>query len=396
MGGKKSITEPVNGENANSAQQIPPDFEISSRGDRTAVLRLKGSWTIKHPLPGLDRELKRYRAENDVDCLVVDIKELTDWDSRLVSLLLRLRQACTQEKIDLQTGNLTQGLRRLLDMALQGSGSQARTTETAGLLSWGAVSSHAWSLYNGLLDFLDFFGQCVRATLAFFTGFASFRKRDVLNLVRECGVDALPIVTLINLLVGLILAFAGAIQLENFGAQIYVADLVTISMTREMGAIMTGIIMAGRTGAAFAAHLGTMTVNEEIDALQTFGFSPIEFLVVPRIIALVLMMPLLCLYADIMGMLGGLAVGVGMLDLTFAQYINETQLVFTYTNLGLGLFKSAVFGLLIALAGCYRGLKSGRSAASVGLAATSSVVAAIVAIIACDGLFAVLCNILGI
>jgi phospholipid/cholesterol/gamma-HCH transport system permease protein len=388
--------ESLGGEDAGSAGAAPPEFEVRARDDRTAVLRLKGSWTMKHVLPGLSRELRRFQAENDVTCLVVDIQELTDWDSRLVSLLLRLREACAEENIEFQTDNLSQGLRRLLDMAVKGAKAPAGRKEASGLLSWEVLSSRLSSFYSGLLDFLDFLGESVKATAVFFFGFACFRKRDLVHLVRECGVDALPIVTLINLLVGLILAFAGAIQLENFGAQIYVADLVTISMTREMGAIMTGIIMAGRTGAAFAAHLGTMTVNEEIDALQTFGFSPIEFLVVPRIIALVFMMPLLYLYAVIMGMLGGIAVGVGMLDLTFAQYINETQLVFTYTNLGLGLFKSAVFGLLIALAGCYRGLKSGRSAASVGLAATSSVVAAIVAIIACDGLFAVLCDILGI
>jgi len=163
------------------------------------------------------------------------------------------------------------------------------------------------------------------AFLKLLRGKARFRRSDFIMTIQECGVQALPIVSLISLLVGLILAFVGAVQLMMFGAQIYVASLVGIAMVRVMGAIMTGIIMAGRTGAAFAAQLGTMQVNEEIDALTTLGVSPMEFLVLPRMLALGLMMPLLCLYADLMGILGGLIVGVGMLDLSVVEYINQTR-----------------------------------------------------------------------
>ena len=151
-----------------------------------------------------------------------------------------------------------------------------------------------------------------------------FRAVDLFLLIQQCGAEALPIVTLISFLVGVILAFVGAVQLKQFGAQIYVADLVGIAMVREMGAMMTGIIMAGRTGAAFAAQLGTMKVTQEIDAFTTMGFSPLEFLVLPRVIALVLMMPLLCLYSDLVGVLGGAAIGVGMLDLSWTTYFRET------------------------------------------------------------------------
>jgi phospholipid/cholesterol/gamma-HCH transport system permease protein len=196
--------------------------------------------------------------------------------------------------------------------------------------------------------------------------------------------------------VGLILAFVGAVQLKMFGAQIYVANLVAIAMVREMGAMMTGIIMAGRTGAAFAAQLGTMQVNEEIDALKTMGLSPLEFLVLPRMLALILMMPLLCLYADLMGILGGVVVGIGMLDLSFSQYFEQTRAAITLTDLWLGVGKGVIFGVLVALAGCLRGMQSGRSASAVGDAATSAVVTAIVAIIVSDGLFAVITNVIGI
>ena len=196
--------------------------------------------------------------------------------------------------------------------------------------------------------------------------------------------------TLISFLVGLILAFIGAVQLRKFGAQIYVADLVGLAVTREMGAIMTGVILAGRTGAAFAAQLGTMQVNEEIDALITMGIPPMEFLVLPRMLALMLMMPLLCVYADLVGILAGLLVSTTLLQMPLLEYLNETRRAVDLVDCGIGVGKSVVFGALVALAGCLRGMQSGRSAAAVGAAATSAVVTGIVWIIASDGLFAVL------
>jgi phospholipid/cholesterol/gamma-HCH transport system permease protein len=181
-----------------------------------------------------------------------------------------------------------------------------------------------------------------------------------------------------------------------FGAQIYVANLVGIAMVRVMGAVMTGIIMAGRTGAAFAAQLGTMQVNEELDALETLGISPMEFLVLPRMLALCIMMPLLCLYADLMGVLGGLIVGVGMLDISAVQYYKQTQAAIGLNNLVIGLFHSAVFGILVALSGCLRGIQCGRSASAVGQATTSAVVTGIVSIIVATAIITVMCNVVGI
>jgi phospholipid/cholesterol/gamma-HCH transport system permease protein len=176
-------------------------------------------------------------------------------------------------------------------------------------------------------EMIAFLGDATLAFARLLRGKARFRRADLVEIIQECGANALPIVTLISVLIGLILAFVGAVQLKQFGAQIYVADLVGIAMAREMGAIMTAIIMAGRTGAAFAAQLGTMQVNEEIDALSTLGLSPMDFLVLPRMLALILMMPLLCIYADLMGILGGAVVGIAMLDLTPVEYFVETQSV---------------------------------------------------------------------
>jgi phospholipid/cholesterol/gamma-HCH transport system permease protein len=218
----------------------------------------------------------------------------------------------------------------------------------------------------------------------------------LLLLLQQCGVDALPIVSLISFLVGLILAFVGAVQLANFGASIYVADLVAIAMTREMGCIMVGIVMCGRTGAAFAAQLGTMKVSQEIDAFRMFGVSPVDFLVLPRLLALVFMIPLLTLYGDAVGIAGGFVVAKVMLGLSLTEYWQETREALTFLNIGSGVLKSAVFGFIVAFTGCLRGLQCGNNAAAVGLATTSAVVTAITGVIAADAVFAVAFNVLGV
>jgi len=201
---------------------------------------------------------------------------------------------------------------------------------------------------------------------------------------------------LINFLIGLILAFVGATELANFGASIYTADLVAVATVREMGCIMTGIIICGRTGAAFAAQLGTMKVNQEIEAFQTFGISPIEFLVLPRMLALIFMMPLLCLFADLISITGGFLVSTLMLDITPGLYLDRTVAAISLTGFLLGVFKGAFFGVVVALTGCLRGIQCGTNAAAVGQATTSAVVTGITCIIASDGLFAVICNALHI
>jgi phospholipid/cholesterol/gamma-HCH transport system permease protein len=214
--------------------------------------------------------------------------------------------------------------------------------------------------------------------------------------VRTCGPAALPIVTLIAFLLGVIVAFMGAVQLQKFGAAIYVANLVGVGVVREMGAMMTGVIMAGRTGAAFAAQIGTMKVNQEVDAPRDSGLSPLEFLALPRIVGLVLMMPLLCIYADVMGVMGGAAIGSGMLGLSAHVYLKQTLSAVKLTDVFGGLFKSTIYGILVAVAGCARGLKCGTSASDVGDAATSAVVTGITSIVVACGLLAVIFNALGI
>jgi phospholipid/cholesterol/gamma-HCH transport system permease protein len=364
--------------------------------DGTLVLRLSGDWRLKSGLPTPAAVERQLDPPGHPGRLTFDTRELGGWDSGLLAFLIDLDELCRQRGLEFDATNLPDGTRRLLKLATAVPERQgARRGESrADFLS--LVGMESVALWRSGGEMLEFLGDAILCFGRMTIGQARFRRTDVTDIIFECGAAALPIVTLISFLVGLILAFVGAIQLQQFGAQIYVADLVGIAMAREMGALMTGIIMSGRTGAAFAAQLGTMQVNEEIDALSTFGLSPMDFLVLPRMIALILMMPLLCIYSDLMGILGGALVGVGMLKLSVTEYLHATVNGVGLGDFGVGIFKSAVFGVLIVISGCMRGIQCGRSASAVGLAATSAVVTAIVFLVVTDGIFAVLTNALGI
>ncbi len=241
-----------------------------------------------------------------------------------------------------------------------------------------------------------FLGQVLISALAGLPRGWHFRAKDLGRVMADCSARAVPIVTIVNLLVGAILAFVGAVQLVKFGAGIFVADLVGIAVAREMAAIITAVVMAGRTGAAFAAEIATMQANEEVDALEVLGLDAVDFLVLPRVLALLVMMPLLYVYGCVAGLFGGMLVAAGMLDISATAYLDRSVLALSWTHLGLGLSKSLVFGALIGLIGCYCGLNARRNAAGVGVATTNSVVASIVGIIVLDAVFAVCANALHI
>lgn len=325
-----------------------------------------------------------------------DARELTAWDSSVVTFLVQVSELCRQQAIPVERAGLPLGVRKLLELAeaVPERKGARKEVEEASFLE--RIGTNTIGATNSVIEMLAFLGEMTVTCARLFRLKARYRAADLFILIQQCGAQALPIVTLISFLVGVILAFVGAVQLKQFGAQIYVADLVGIAMMREMGAMMTGIIMAGRTGAAFAAQLGTMKVTQEVDALTTAGFSPLEFLVLPRVMALILMMPLLCLYADFVGVVGGAVIGVGMLDLSWTTYFNETANAISLTDIFGGVFKASVYGVLIALSGCLRGLQCGNSSSAVGDAATSAVVTGIVAIVVACGIFAVVFYILGI
>jgi phospholipid/cholesterol/gamma-HCH transport system permease protein len=362
----------------------------------TLQIRLAGSWKITNQLPSIQEIANQIRSGTRVKKVTFDTVALEGWDSGLVTFLLKVFDVCAKAGIEALRDGLPSGIKELLKLATAVPEKKGARREAVQEPVLARIGSQVISFRHTAGEMLEFIGEASLAFGKLIAGKACFQRSDFLSIVQKCGIESLPIVSLISMLVGLIFAFVGAVQLTMFGAQIYVASLVGIAMVRVMGAIMTGIIMAGRTGAAFAAEIGTMQVNEEIDALKTLGISPMEFLVLPRMLALTLMMPLLCLYADLMGILGGLIVGVGMLKLNVIEYYNQTQYAVTLTYMWIGLFHSAVFGVLVALSGCLRGMQCGRSASAVGNATTSAVVTSIVAIIVATAIITVICNVIGI
>jgi len=309
----------------NKSPAAPCEMSFSRPAGDTLLVRLAGTWEIGQAIPSAGEVQKMVESGAPVQQIRFDTKDLSDWDSALLTFLVKVLDHCTGRQIDVDKTGLPEGVQRLLALASAVPEKKDARKEDGGESFLAQVGKNTVDIVHSASQFLDFLGESTLAFGKLLAGKASFRRRDMIFIIQQCGAEALPIVSLISFLVGLILAFVGAVQLELFGAQIYVANLVGIAMAREMGAIMTGIVMAGRTGAAFAAQIGTMQVNEEIDALTTMGISPMEFLVLPRMLALILMMPLLCLYADLMGILGGVVVGVGMLDISFTQYMEQTR-----------------------------------------------------------------------
>jgi phospholipid/cholesterol/gamma-HCH transport system permease protein len=374
----------------------PGKIDFSSPSAGTLHAAISGVWQIAGKPPSAKEIVLQLEAVPQVKGLVIDADKVTGWDSGLLAFLIAAKEACQSRNIEFAVQGLPAGAQRLLDIAAAVPEQKDARSQKKSDSFLCIVGENVVVFTNSTIELLGFIGDATLSFLRLLGGKARFRSTDLLQHIEDSGARALPIVTLVSVLVGLILAFVGAVQLRLFGAQIYVADLVGIATVREMGAIMTAIIMAGRTGAAYAAQLGTMQVNEEIDALTTLGIPPMDFLVLPRMLALLLMMPLLCIYADLMGIMGGAIVGIGMLDITAVQYFRQTQAAIDLTNISLGVSKSMVFAVIVALSGCLRGMQCGRSASAVGDAATSAVVTAIVAIIVSDGLFAVLCDILSI
>ena len=365
-------------------------FTFEPEGDQ-CQLKLSGDWRLGHTPDGAS--LCKGLPAN-CKSLTLNTDQLGQWDSSLTIALLPLLRQCKTASIQLDSSQTSSGLQNLLKLA-----TDVPAYETA-------AGKQESGFLNSFHDWVENLGREVKATLVFIgdtflalrqwlRGNAKTRRSDIFFFIHETGPNALPIVTLISTSVGMILAYLGSVQLRQLGAQVYVANLVSLGMVREMGALMTAIILAGRTGAAYAAQLGTMQANEEIDALKTMGISSMEFLVLPRLLALLFVVPLLCIYADVIGLAGGALVASGM-DVSFKQYILQTQRAVDWADILVGLFKSLVFAMLIAIAGCQAGLNCGRSSTAVGVATTNAVVRAIVYLILADAAFNILYDKLGI
>jgi phospholipid/cholesterol/gamma-HCH transport system permease protein len=376
-------------------EMASPTLSFDRVPEGTLVARLGGPWHLQRDMPSV-ASVAREIESGRLGRLAFDTATLTAWDSSLLTFLIDVGEFCVQHHVTVDRNGLPKGVQRLLALAEAVPERQGARQGSIAPPWLARVGDAVLRARDPLREMFAFIGSITLALGRLARGRARFRVPDLLLLVQQAGAQALGIVTLISFLVGLILAFVGAVQLEQFGAAIYVANLVGIAMVREMAAMMTAIVMAGRTGASYAAQLGTMKVTQEVDALTTMGISSLDFLVLPRMIALCLMMPLLCLYSDVVGILGGAAVGMGMLKLPMRVYYDQTISAVHLGDLVGGIFKASVYGVLIAIAGCLRGMQCGNSSSAVGDAATRAVVTGIVFIISACGIFAVMFYVLGI
>ncbi len=348
-------------------------------------MHLNGIWNQGLGLPDADALINSLKPGAD---LALSAEGLERWDTSIAAFVARLERSVTARGGHLHSEGLPAGAQRLMKLIRLNPAAAVASADREAFFV--RVGKDVLRRFGRISAWLAMAGAAFAALVRFLSGRARVPWSDIVEQIHECGPRALPIVTLLSFLIGGITAFVGVIQLRMFGAEIYVADLVGMGMLLEMGALMTGIIMAGRAGAAFAAAIGTMQTNEEVDALQTLGFDPIEFLVMPRMLALTLMTPLLTLYADVLGILGGAFVGMTMLDISPATYFVQTGNAIHLADASKGLIKSVCFGAVIGFSGCLRGLECGRSAQSVGHATTSAVVTAIVLIVLADAFTTVL------
>jgi phospholipid/cholesterol/gamma-HCH transport system permease protein len=363
---------------------------VRDDGPVTEVL-LEGDWRLQGGTPRWASMVARAGPKGGVRLRADGV---THWDTSLVVFLGEAKSWCDAAGVGCDLDPLPEKMRMLGGQFAQSLVSGTRPEHSRSLfVEVGLATEDA--LRQGR-DLLGFIGECWLGAKRLAVGQAGFRWNDCLSEMQKCGAMALPIVSLISFLVGVTLAYSGAIVLRRFGGDIWVADLIGVAMTREMGAMMVGVVLAGRTGAAFAAEIGSMKANEEIDALTVLGISPVRFLVLPRVLAVGLMMPLLALYANCLGIIGGMAVAYSTLEIPFAAYWVEMLTIVDLPDVTVGLIKSVVYGLIVGLAGCRRGLQAENNAAGVGKAATSAVVTAILFIILADAVFAVLFNAIGL
>ena len=362
---------------------------LTTEGD-VLVVALAGTWQVTESRPSW-AGLRGAQSPARVRLLVAGVEK---WDSSLLLFLFEVQQWCRETGAYCEMDGLPEKIRTLLSQLAASHETSVPFDRSENFITTvGLATQDVLAKARAIFQFV---GECVLGAQQLVRNPRKFRWRDCLEEMQQCGAMALPIVSLVSLLVGVTLAYTGSVVLRQYGGDIYIADLIGLSMVREMGALMTAVVLSGRTGAAFAATLGNMKANEEIDALETLGIPAVPFLVLPRLIALGVMMPLLAFYANALGIVGGILVAYGLLGIPPAAFWVEMLTIVDLSDIMTGVIKAVAFGLIVGLSGCLRGLQAERSAAGVGRAATSAVVTSILLIIIADAIFAVLFNALGI
>ena len=355
------------------------------REDDFLVAVLSGEWNLERPAPRFAQLMESALSvgptgARKVRVVNVDASALGTWDSSLLIFLRQGQEYCEAHQLEFGTEGVPERIASLLALArvVPERVTDRDEPRLSPVARFGLAGIAAWDAAHVAVTFM---GEVIQRGAQLLRGRVRMRWREFWVVVQSNSSGALPIVTLIALLIGVIVAFLGVVVLKRFGAGYYVSYLVGYGMLRELGALMTGIIMAGRTGAGFAAELGSMKITEEIDALSTLGISPIDHLVLPRVLGLFVMMPLLVVYADLVGIVGGMGVSLAMLDLTPTQFMHGMLTAVELSDTLLGVFKATIYGLIIGMAGCMKGLRTGSDAGAVGRSATSAVVLGITLII---------------
>lgn len=353
-------------------------------------VRLAGAWQITAPRPEWSVVAGRERPMR----VRLHVGEVEKWDTSLLLFLFEAQQWSQVVGAYFEAESLPEKMRTLLAQLSASHETSVPFDRAPSLLT--GVGLATIDTLGKAREITRFVGEAVIAAVALLRRPKKFRWRDCISEMQQCGPMAVPVVSLVSFLVGVTLAYVASIVLRMYGGDIYIADLIGLAMVREVGAVMTAVVLAGRTGAAFAATLGNMKTNEEIDALETLGISPVQFLVMPRMLALAIMMPLLTLYANALGILGGVAVAWSRLGISPTGFWSEMLTFVDLSDVASGMIKGSAFGVIVGLAGCLRGLQADRSAAGVGRAATSAVVTALILMVIADAIFAVLFDVLGI
>src|ERR1035437_4619816 len=355
------------------------------RDNDSLVAVLSGDWNLERPAPRFAPLMESALAADPtgtrtVRVVNVDASALGSWDSSLLIFLRQGQEYCEAHQLEFGTEGVPERIASLLALArvVPERVTDRDEPRLSPVARFGLAGIAAWDAAHVAVTFM---GEVIQRGAQLLRGRVRMRWREFWVVVQSNSSGALPIVTLIALLIGVIVAFLGVVVLKRFGAGYYVSYLVGYGMLRELGALMTGIIMAGRTGAGFAAELGSMKITEEIDALSTLGLSPIDPLVLPRVLGLFVMMPLLVVYADLVGIAGGMGVSLAMLDLTPTQFVHGMLTAVELSDTLLGVFKATIYGLLIGMAGWLNGVRTGSDAGAVGRSATSAVVVGITLII---------------
>ncbi|HEY8234854.1 MAG TPA: ABC transporter permease [Vicinamibacteria bacterium] len=375
----------------------PPTVSVSRDGG-AAVVRLSGTWSLRDGLHPVDEVTQALEAQPPPQRLRLDAAALERWDTSLVVFLARVHDSCSEREVGLDTSGLPQAARRLLELARQGAvlegGSQRALADRSRRerrgaergpepwtesIGWWAI--HSFRSLGGKLDFL---GSTVVSCVRMLLGRTRRLRTRFLHLLQQAGVETLPVVALMGFAIGAVLALITTGQLEKLGATPLVARIVSIAVLREMGALMVGIAIAGRLGAAIAAEIASMVAYREVDVLRVVGVDPFDYLVAPRVLALAIAGPLLVVYANVLGLLGGLFVGVTAVGLPAEEYIERTRAVLTQKHMLAGLIKGLAFGVVTGLVAAYYGLNSGRTAGAVGWAVRRAVVAAVVGVVLSD------------